>query len=89
MVFRSEKQRKAFFAKGTSRTTLTPNITVFSYRSGKKLGNFKNLKEAFRKFPSEKKAFMRVIKFRKKTGIRVNTIQDIKKIKRIQKNNQR
>lgn len=88
MVFRSDKQRKAFFAKSGSRTSAQPNIikkTFFSYRDGKKLGQFQNLNQAFKRFPSEKKAFDRVIKFRKKTGIQVNTIQEIKSVKRSQK----
>lgn len=86
MVFKSDKQRRAFFATGNfTRASRNPedNIVAFSYRTpNKKLGRFKNLKEVFKKFPSEKKAFQRVIKFRKKTGIRVNTIAEIKQIKR-------
>ncbi len=87
MAFKSNKQRKAFFASSNfQRSANQPEIIVFSYRTpNKKLGKFKNLKEVFTRFPSEKKAFQRVIKFRKTTGIRVNTIEDIKKEKR--KNN--
>ncbi len=86
MVFKSERQRRGFFATGNfARSPRTPGIsqqTAFSYRDGRRLGKFKSLKEVFDRFPSEKKAFMRVIKFRRKTGIQVNTIQDIKKEKR-------
>jgi len=84
MVFKSSKQRRAFFAKASSRSSQTP-LVVFSYRTpNKKLGSFKNLKDAFTQFPSEKKAFLRVKKFRRATGIQVNTIAEIKAIKRKQ-----
>jgi len=85
MVFKSSKQRKAFFAQQRTPAQTQPNIIVFSYRTpDKKLGSFKSLKEAFKKFPSEKKAFQRVKQFRRKTGIRVNTIEEIKNIKKKQ-----
>ncbi len=80
MVFKSPAQRKAFFGMRSQRSQPPSNlITAFSYRDGRKLGEFNNLQEVFKKFPSERKAFNRVMKFRKITGIQVNTIQDIKK----------
>lgn len=89
MGFHTDRQRKAFFAsKSSSRSNITPqqsnisNRTAFSYRDGRNLGKFKSLKEVFNKFPSEKKAFERVMKFRRKTGIKVNNINEIKKEKR-------
>jgi len=86
MVFVSERQRRAFFVTGNfKRAPMQPNIVAFSYFTGKRLGRFKNLKEVFNRFPKEKKAFQRVIRFRKQTGIRVNTIEDIKRAKRKQK----
>ena len=87
MVFKSPAQRKAFFAM-RSQQQVAPRsdlFTVFSYRDGKKLGKFNNLQELFNRFTSEKKAFDRVMKFRRRTGIQVNTIQDIKKQKRMEK----
>lgn len=90
MVFVSERQRRAFFATGNfARSPRTPtpqnNITAFSYFTGKRLGNFKNLSEVFKRFPKEREAFNRVMKFRRQTGINVNTIEDIKKEKRKEK----
>ena len=85
MAFRSERQRRAFFATGNfSRSPTTPTVsgTAFSYRDGRNLGKFNNLEEVFNKFPSEKKAFMRVMKFRKQTGKQVNNIEEIKQVKR-------
>ena len=86
MVFKSDAQRKGFFAsKGASRASTEPKFikeTAFSYRDGRNLGKFDNLQEVFKKFPSERKAFNRVITFRRKTGIQVNTIEEIKKRKR-------
>lgn len=86
MVFRSEKQRKAFFATGNfNRSPITPQkagfsgTTAFSYRDGRNLGKFNSLKDVFDKFPSERKAFKRVMIFRKRTGKQVNSIQEIKK----------
>lgn len=92
MVFRSAKQRRAFFATGNfKRAPMTPDgvagSTAFSYRDGRKLGKFTSLEEVFRKFPSERKAFKRVMEFRKKTGKQVDNIEQIKEFKRQQKNN--
>ena len=91
MVFKTDRQRRGFFAGANApRATTRPSFVAFSYRTpNKKLGTFSSMDELFKKFPSEKKAFMRVIKFRKKTGIRVNTIAEIKNIKRNQKTNRR
>lgn len=83
MVFRSDRQRKAFFAgQGTTRSSTEPGFikqTAFSYRDGRNLGKFNNLEEVFKRFPSERKAFQRVMDFRRKTGKRVNNIEEIKK----------
>lgn len=94
MVFKSARQRRAFFATGNfARSPVTPsssgfqNNIAFSYRDGKRLGRFKNINEVFKKFPSERKAFERVVKFRRKTGMNVNSINEIKNIKRNEKNN--
>ncbi len=87
MAFRSEKQRRAFFASGNfSRSPTTPTVsgTAFSYRDGRNLGKFNNIEEVFRRFPSERKAFVRVMKFRRETGKQVNNIEEIKQIKRSQ-----
>lgn len=59
--------------------------TAFSYRDGRNLGKFDNLKDVFKKFPAEKRAFNRVMKFRRKSGIQVNSIKEIKAVKRTQK----
>ena len=89
MVFKSARQRRAFFATGNfARVPMQPSVgdsVAFSYRDGRRLGKFSSLKEVFKKFPSEKKAFDRVVKFRRKTGIQVNTIKEIKSVKRTQK----
>lgn len=87
MVFSSERQRRGFFAnRGVGQTTLQPSIIAFSYITpNKRLGEFKNIKEVFTRFPSEKKAFDRVMKFRRTSGIRVNTTQEIKEIQRMNK----
>lgn len=86
MVFASERQRRAFFATGNfARSPRTPeqsNITAFSYRDGRKLGKFSNIQQVFKRFPLERKAFKRVMIFRRKTGKQVNTIEEIKKEKR-------
>ncbi len=83
MVFASAKQRRAFFATGNfKRSPRTPSgisgRTAFSYKDGRNLGKFKNLKDVFRKFPSEKKAFNTVMRFRQRTGVQVNNLKDIK-----------
>lgn len=85
--FVSERQRRAFFATGNfARSPMQPSgviqATAFSYRDGRRLGQFKTIEDVFKKFPSERKAFDRVMKFRRKTGLQVNTIEDIKKAKR-------
>ena len=86
MVFKSERQRRAFFAqKRGGFQAQEQKFTVFSYRDGKRLGTFSNINEVFNKFPSERKAFQRVIDFRRKTGIKVNTIEEIKKKKERQR----
>ncbi len=89
MVFRSERQRRAFFATGNfARSPRTPTQggftgrTAFSYRDGRRLGKFSSLQEVFKKFPSERKAFQRVMTFRRKTGKQVNNIEEIKREKR-------
>jgi len=96
MVFKSDKQRRGFFATGNfKRSPRNPtkagfgNRTAFSYRDGKKLGKFNNLEDIFKRFPSERKAFKRVIAFRNRTGKQVNTIEDIKKEKRKMNNPKR
>lgn len=93
MVFKTDKQRRAFFARGNfERSPRTPQRagftqrTAFSYRDGRSLGKFNSLEEVFKKFPSEKKAFNRVMEFRRKTGIQVNNINQIKVMKRKEKN---
>ncbi len=92
MVFKSDKQRKGFFARGTNtRTSTNPNIitdskrTAFSYRDGRNLGKFNSLQEVFKKFPSEKKAFNRVMTFRRQSGVQVNSIREIKMVQRAKK----
>ncbi len=89
MVFKTERQRRAFFATGNfARSPRTPEQagftkrTAFSYRDGRNLGKFSSLQEVFKKIPSEKKAFDRVMKFRRKTGIQVDNINQIKQQKR-------
>ena len=92
--FVSARQRRAFFATGNfARAPQVPQqtngtkITAFSYRDGRNLGKFNNLQDVFKRFPSEKKAFDRVMKFRKRTGkIQINNINQIKEIKRQEKN---
>lgn len=86
MVFKSDRQRKAFFATGNfKRSPMTPTATgvagrtAFSYRDGKRLGKFTSLEAVFKKFPSERKAFNRVMTFRRKTGKQVNSIEEIKR----------
>lgn len=93
MVFKTDKQRRAFFARGNfERASSTPQRagftkrTAFSYRDGRSLGKFNSLEEVFKRFPSEKKAFNRVMEFRRKTGIQVNNINQIKVMKRKEKN---
>ncbi len=92
MVFKTDKQRRAFFAKGNfERASRTPQRagftkrTAFSYRDGRSLGKFNSLQEVFNRFPSEKKAFNRVMEFRRKTGIQVNNIREIKIVQRVKK----
>lgn len=63
MVFRSAKQRKAFFA--------------FSYIDGRKLGSFTSLQMVFKKFPKEEIAFNRVKKFNKRLGTNLKTTRMI------------
>ncbi len=89
MVFQTARQRRAFFATGNfARSPRTPTEagfqgrTAFSYRDGKRLGKFNSLQEVFKKFPSERKAFQRVMTFNRKTGKRVTNIEQIKKEKR-------
>lgn len=93
MGFKTEKQRRAFFATGNfARASRTPQPaeftkrTAFSYRDGRSLGKFNSLQEVFKRFPSEKKSFNRVMAFRRKTGIQVDNINQIKAMKRRQKN---
>ena len=51
MVFKSERQRKAFFAqKRGGLESQQPEFTVFSYRDGRKLGTFSNIQEVFKKY---------------------------------------
>ncbi len=87
--FVSAGQRRAFFATGNfkrePRATNPDGVTAFSYRDGRRLGKFENLQAVFKRFPSERKAFMRVIKFRRKTGVQVNTIKEIQTVKRAEK----
>lgn len=85
--FKTARQRRAFFATGNfARSPMQPsgitNQTAFSYRDGRRLGKFSSLQAVFKRFPSERKAFARVIAFRKKTGKQVNTIEEIKTEKR-------
>ena len=54
--FVSEKQRRAFFVTGNFvRAPRTPeqsnNIIAFSYKDGRSLEKFINLKEVFKRFP--------------------------------------
>lgn len=92
--FASDRQRKAFFATGNfARAPRMPQqtngtkITAFSYRDGRNLGKFNNLQDVFKRFPSEKKAFDRVMKFRRTSGmVQINNINQIKEIKRQEKN---
>ena len=94
MVFKSARQRRAFFATGNfARAPQVPQqtngmkTTAFSYRDGRNLGKFNNLKDVFNRFPSEKKAFDRVMKFRRTSGmVQINNINEIKQIKRQEKN---
>ncbi len=87
MVFKSQRQRRAFFATGNfARSPQTPsqtgNVIAFSYRDGKRLGRFNSLQQVFKRFPSERKAFQRVMAFNRKTGKRVTNIEQIKREKR-------
>jgi len=87
MVFKSDRQRKAFWAKtrGSSNPQIVP-IIVFSYFDGRKIGKFKNINDFFKKNPKEKEAFQRVIRFNKETGMNVTTINQIKEVRRRIKN---
>ncbi len=89
MVFQSDRQRRAFFATGNfARSPMTPQPSAvtkrqaFSYRDGRSLGRFDSLQAVFKRFPSERKAFQRVMKFNRMTGKRVTNIEQIKKEKR-------
>ncbi len=86
MVFKSDRQRKAFWAKtrGSSNPQIIQfsnrQITIFSYFDGRKLGKFKNINEFFKNNPKERQAFERVMKFNRQTGMNVTTINQIKDI---------
>ncbi len=70
-------------SRTTSRTSRrTTTTTFFSYKDGRRLGNFKTQKEAFKKFPSERKAFNKVMRFNRKTGKNITTVKQITVMKR-------
>ncbi len=62
-----------------SRTT----IQVKSYITGRNLGTFKNEKELFRKFPKEKTALRKVMRFNRRTGSNITTIKQIPKRRKV------
>ena len=56
---------------------------AFSYVTGKKLpGRFSSLKDVFKKFPQEKKAFDKVKRFNKKFNTNITTTRQLKDAER-------
>ena len=68
--------KKGFPTRGSSHRG---GSVAFSYVTGKKLpGKFSSLKDVFKKFPREKKAFDKVKRFNKKFNTNITTTRQLK-----------